>query len=101
MTLGVNQGCCQSPPRFRSLANCTLLVQLIAGHASVDSAVKSVVAGRPKHHAATVPHLVALLQERIVEDVVDIWVHWVRSILWHFIQHTDKHEDLIALAAAV
>mmetsp|Transcript_75882 Transcript_75882/g.197641 ORF Transcript_75882/g.197641 Transcript_75882/m.197641 type:complete len:290 (+) Transcript_75882:118-987(+) len=87
---------------MHSLADGTLIVERIAGHATVDGAVERIVGEGPIHHAAGVPDLAAFLQKGKVVDILDVLVDWVDFlVLRELVHNAHKHENLIALTAAV
>merc|ERR1712176_451799 len=88
-------------PRYHSFTDSPLRVQFVAWLSSIDCAIESIITGWPKHHTTTVPYFVALLQKRIIEDIVHVGIHLWWSIFWNFVDHSHKHEDLIALATSV
>mmetsp|Transcript_44112 Transcript_44112/g.104383 ORF Transcript_44112/g.104383 Transcript_44112/m.104383 type:complete len:221 (-) Transcript_44112:186-848(-) len=65
--------------------------------------MNGIVSSGPHGHATSVPHLVGLLQELHVKDIVHIRVVGIvdMAIFRDFVYDTHQHKDLIALAATV
>merc|ERR1740120_207107 len=85
-----------------SLSDRALLVPLVAGHTTIESAVESIISQGPVDHTPGVPDLVSLLQETEIVDVLNVRIDGVDVfVVGELVHDSHQHEDLVALTAPV